>query len=320
MQGCLTWLAEFGCGPDGFVTYADESSQGLANQGWKDSEDGVRFRDGRLARPPLALCEVQGYAYEAALAGAELLDAFGLAAAARWREFAPRLAERFRQRFWVEDAEGPYPAIALEKDGTPVDSLSSNIGHLLGTGILNAGEADLVARRLNGADLNSGFGLRTLAASSSGFNPLSYHCGSVWAHDTAIAVMGLARTRSAVARQAAASLIEGVLSAAEAFDYRLPELYGGHERDGRRTPLPYPASCRPQAWAAASSVSILTALLGVQPDVPGGSISLAPLAAPTQLSRVTGLRVGGQRIAVDIDPEGSCRLTGAPSGVRVVGP
>ncbi len=194
MQRCLTWLTELGCQADGFVSYIDESGQGLANQGWKDSWDGVQFRDGRIARAPLALCEVQGYAYEAATAGAELLEAFGRPGADRWREFAAGLAERFRARFWVDDGEGAYPAIALDGDGTAVDSLSSNIGHLLGTGLLNGRESDLVARRLLGPDLNSGLGLRTLAASSGGFNPLSYHGGSVWAHDTAIAISGLART------------------------------------------------------------------------------------------------------------------------------
>ena len=304
MQRCLAWLAELGCGPGGFVSYVDESGQGLANQGWKDSWDAVQFRDGRLASAPLALCEVQGYAYEAAIAGAELLDAFALPAADRWREFAAGLAERFRACFWVEDSEGPYPAIALRGDGTPVDSLSSNIGHLLGTGIWDARESDLIARRLHGADLNSGFGLRTLAASSGGFNPVSYHCGSVWAHDTAISVAGLARTPGTAARQAAASLIEGLLSAAESFGYRVPELYGGHERGRRRAPLPYPASCHPQAWSAASSIGILAALLGIQPDVPGGSVRLSPLATPTGLRSVDGLVVGGSLIVVQIDQGG----------------
>jgi glycogen debranching enzyme len=150
MQRCLTWLTEFGCRAHGFVSYIDESGQGLANQGWKDSFDAVQFRDGRLARAPLALCEVQGYAYQAAIGGAELLEAFGQDGSDRWREFAAGLAERFRARFWVDDGEGAYPAIALQGDGSPVDSLSSNIGHLLGTGLLNGPESDLVARRLLG--------------------------------------------------------------------------------------------------------------------------------------------------------------------------
>ncbi len=318
MQRCLGWLAEAGCRPDGFVSYVDESGRGLANQGWKDSWDAVQFRDGRIARAPLALCEVQGYAYEAAIAGADLLEAFGRYGAERWREFAAALAERFRARFWVEDDEGHYPAIALEADGTPVDSLASNIGHLLGTGILSQPESDLVAQRLLGPDLNSGFGLRTLAASSRGFNPLSYHCGSVWAHDTAIAVAGLARTPGAAAREAALALIEGLLSAAEAFRYRLPELYGGHLRRSQFAPRPYPASCHPQAWAAASSVAITAALLGIQPDVPAGTVALAPLGAGAGLRSIGGLRVGDASVSVYPGKVGEERLVGCPPELRVV--
>ena len=265
MQRCLAWLAELGCGPSGFVSYIDESGEGLANQGWKDSWDAVQFRDGRPGRAPIALCEVQGYAYEAATDGADLLDAFGLKGADRWREFAAAMQERFRARFWVEDAEGPYPAMALDGDGAAVDSLTSNIGHLLATGILSADEAGMVARRLGGPDLNSGFGLRTLAASSSGFNPVSYHCGSVWPHDTAIAITGLARDSRPVAQDAAASLIDGLLSAAESFEYRLPELYAGHNRAEVAVPLAYPDACRPQAWAAAASIVVRAALFALHP-------------------------------------------------------
>jgi len=317
MQRCLTWMAELGCSRDGFVSYIDESGHGLANQGWKDSGDAVQFRDGHLGRAPLALCEVQGYAYEAAIDGADLLDAFGLEGGDRWRDFASDLAKRFHEQFWVDDADGPYPAMALEDGGAPVDSLSSNIGHLLGTGLLDAAEAELVARRLHGSDLNCGFGLRTLAASSRGFNPVSYHCGSVWAHDTAIAIAGLARTPGPAAAGAATSLIEGLLSAAEGFDYRLPELYAGYQRSTRRAPLPYPASCHPQAWAAASSVVILTALLGMRPDMPHRTVHLAPIATPVGLHRVVGLRLGGAPVSVEVGPDGHGTLTAAPPGLRV---
>ncbi len=319
MQRCLTWLSERGCRPGGFVSYIDESGQGLANQGWKDSWDAVQFRDGRIANAPLALCEVQGYAYEAAMGGAELLDAFGQDGADRWREFAAGLAERFRARFWVEDSQGAYPAIALEEDGAAVDSLTSNIGHLLGTGLLSEAESDLVARRLLGPELNSGFGLRTLATSSAGFNPLSYHCGSVWAHDTAIAIAGLARTPGSTARKALVALADGLLCAAEGFRYRLPELFGGHARGELTAPLPYPAACHPQAWAAASSIAVLAALLGIRPDVPGGTVALSPVATGMVPRRVSGLRIGGAEVGVYIGRDGDNRLTGAPTAMRVVG-
>ena len=269
LRGALGWLASALRDGGGFVRYMDESGQGLANQGWKDSADAIQFRDGRLARAPIALCEVQAYAYEAAVGGAELLEAFGLEGAEHWRQLAAELADRFRSHFWVADDEGPYPAVALEGDGTPVGALTSNIGHLLGTGLLGPDESTVVARRLGGPELNSGFGLRTLATSSRGYNPLSYHLGSVWPHDTAIAITGLARSGGEEAKNAASLLIEGLLSAAEAFDYRLPELYSGYDRTGRRRPLPYPASCHPQAWTAASSMAVLSAHLGLRPGAKG---------------------------------------------------
>jgi hypothetical protein len=316
MRRCLHWLADVARGADGFVRYLDESGQGLANQGWKDSPEAIQSRDGRLARPPIALCEVQGYAYEAAVGGADLLDAFGLDGGERWRELAAELADRFRRHFWVTDQEGPYPALALEDDGAPVDSLSSNIGHLLGTGLLGPEEGALVAQRLGGPELNSGFGLRTLAASSRGFNPFSYHRGSVWPHDTAIAIQGLARTPGEEARSSALALIEGLLSAAEAFDYRLPELYGGHEKLGRGRPLPYPAACHPQAWTAASSIAVLAAHLGINPDVRDRRALLAPLSPPRGLRNVDGFGTGGARLGVTTGRDGTTNVSGAPVGTE----
>ena len=316
MVGCLEWLAERGSDERGFLSYVDASGHGLANQGWKDSTDAVQYRDGRLAEAPVALCEVQGYAYEAAVGGAELLDAFGRPGAERWRAFAERLAERFRARFWVDDALGAYPAMALDGQGVPVDSLSSNIGHLLGTGILNTEEEELVARRLGGPDLGSGFGLRTLAKSSRGFNPVSYHCGSVWAHDTAIAVAGLARTGTPSALAAAASLVEGLLAAAESFGYRVPELYGGNDRCAFAGPVPYPASCHPQAWTAAASVAVLSSLLRLQPDVPRRRVRLAPITSATCLRSVDGLSVAGHKVKVEVAGD-QARLSGLPPGIEV---
>jgi glycogen debranching enzyme len=318
MRRCLDWLADTVESGGGFVRYIDESGQGLANQGWKDSSDAIQSRDGQLARPPIALCEVQGYAHEAAVAGAELLAAFALDGAERWRQLAGDLADRFRSHFWVADEEGPYPAIALQDDGTPVDSLSSNIGHLLGTGLLSPEESTLVARRLGGPELNSGFGLRTLATSSLGYNPFSYHRGSVWPHDTTIAIRGLARTGGEEARNSASLLIEGLLSAAEAFDYRLPELYSGCEKAGRRRPPPYPASCHPQAWTAASSIAVLAAQVGISPDVPNSRIVLAPLSMPTGLRSVHGFRTGAAKLGVQIGPDGTIRVSGAPAGTEVL--
>ena len=257
LEAALGWLRDHSDRDgDGFAEYLDESGHGLANQGWKDSVDAIRYPDGRIADGPVALCEVQGYAHEAALAGAELLDAFG-GDGAPWRAWAAALADRFRAAFWVRDAQGPFPALALDGAKRPVDTPTSNIGHLLGTGLLDAAETDAVGARLVSPELASGYGLRTMSATTSGYSPLSYHCGSVWPHDTAIAIRGLLRTGQ---HERAAVLAGQLLDAAAALGWQLPELFGGFGRDEVAAPVPYPTSCRPQAWSAAAAVVVAEAL------------------------------------------------------------
>ncbi|MFC7640633.1 glycogen debranching N-terminal domain-containing protein [Streptosporangium lutulentum] len=223
LEAALGWLGEHtDAGGGGFVKYLGTRAHGLANQGWKDSGDAVRFRDGHQAEPPIALVEVQGYAYQAARHGAALLEAFGRPGAARWRDRADTLAERFRARFWVDGPHGRFPALALDGNGRPVDALTSNIGHLLGTGLLSDEESAAVAELLVSPEMADGFGLRTMSSREGGFNPMSYHCGSIWAHDTAIVIAGLARAGFGAQ---AGTLAEGLLAAGETFDYRLPELF-----------------------------------------------------------------------------------------------
>lgn len=258
LEAALAWMRDFGDSDgDGLLEYVDETGRGLSNQGWKDSGDSVQWRTGDLAQGPIALCEVQAYAYEAAMRGAELLEAFDRPGADEWRTWAARLAERFRATFWIDDPAGAYPAIALDAQKRPVDTLTSNLGHLLGTGLLRDDEVALVAGRLVSPELDSGFGLRTMATSSAGYWPLSYHGGSVWTHDTAIAVTGLAREGR---RAEAGHLAEGLLRAAVAFDYRMPELHAGDAAADLSEPVPYPAACRPQAWSAAAAVAVWDAL------------------------------------------------------------
>ena len=305
LEAALGWLAEY-ADPDGdgFLEYRDESGRGLANQGWKDSGDAVRFHDGRLAAPPIALAEVQGYAYRAALDGAALLDSFGRPGGDRWRSWAAALATRFRAAFWV--SEGGYPALALDRDKRPVDSLTSNAGHLLGTGLLTTAEEASVAAALAGPAMSGGYGLRTMSSADRGFAPLSYHCGSIWAHDTAIVAAGLARGGFAAE---ALTLFDGLLTAAEAFGFRLPELYGGDARTELSRPVPYPAACHPQAWSSAAAILMLQAWLGLEPDVPNGVVRLSPLpGAPS----VTGLQIAGQPVSFD-----GQTLTGLPDGLRL---
>ncbi len=267
---------------DGLLEYVDASSgRGLSNHGWKDSRDAIRFADGRLAAPPIALCEVQGYAHEAAVHGADLLDHFGVPGGQRWREWAARLTETFRASFWVNG----YPALALDGAKRPVDSVTSNIGHLLGTGLLTPDEEALVADRLGEDDMASGFGLRTMSARDGGYNPLSYHCGSVWSHDTAIVVRGLFRAGHP---KTAASLTDGLLSAGAGFGWRLPELFSG---DAGQWPTPYPAACRPQAWSAAAAAALVEGLLGLEVDVPAGTVAVRP----------PGVRIGGSGPRLHVD-------------------
>jgi glycogen debranching enzyme len=288
LEAALAWMRDHGDNDgDGFLEYVDTTGQGLANQGWKDSGDSIQWRDGALAEGPIALCEVQGYAYEAAVGG----------------------AARFAQEFWVDDPDGAYPAVALDVNKRRVDSVTSNIGHLLGTGILDPDGARLVAERLAAAPLAGGYGLRTLSSDDAGFWPLSYHGGSVWAHDTAIAVTGLRREGFA---DEAARLGRGLVDAAEAFGYRMPELHAGDARTDAPTPLPYPAACRPQAWSATASVAVLGALLGLEVDA-SGELVADPVDGVSgwQGLTVEGLRARRRRLRVRVEPDGTAQVSPA---------
>ncbi|MGW0826590.1 amylo-alpha-1,6-glucosidase [Streptomyces sp. NPDC002845] len=315
LRAALDWLVGYGdADGDGLLEYIDSTGSGLANQGWKDSADAVRNRDGSLATPPIALCEVQAYAYEAALNGTALLDAFGRPGAQHYRDWAERLKAAFRQHFWVSDDQDPYPAIALDADKRPVDSVTSGMGHLLGTGLLDASESELVADRLLAADLSDTYGLRTYSSANDGYNPFGYHVGSVWPHDTAIAVQGLS---GAGFPDHAARLAERLLEAAPAVDFRLPELFAGTPRASARHPAPYPASCRPQAWSAAASVLVLQTVLGLRADAPGRTLTVSgTVPARFRSLEITELALAGQPLHVSVDHQGHVHTT-TTADVRV---
>ena len=258
LRGALGWIQR-AAGERGFLSYVDRTGRGLANQGWKDSGDSIQWRDGTLAAGPIALCEVQGYAYEAAIRAGGLLDRLQLDGSDALRVWAADLRSRFAERFWVTTPEGRYPAIALDRDGRPVDTLTSNIGHLLGTGILEPADEAGIADLLVGETMSSGFGVRTLSTDAGGYWPLGYHRGTVWPHDSAIIAHGMAR---AGLRTHARQIVDGLLAAADAFGFRMPELYGGDARGERARPAPYPAACRPQGWSAAAAVTCREILLG----------------------------------------------------------
>jgi glycogen debranching enzyme len=303
---------------DGLLRYYSRAG-GLVHQSWKDSADAVRDAFGRHIPPPLALCEVQGYAYQAATGLAGLLTTRGRReAAAALASWAESLRKRFSDAFWITAEDGPapsYAAIAVGHGLLPVSGPASNMGQLLGTGILDPEGCRDVAAWLAHQDLNSGWGLRSRSAAVPGFNPLSYHGGSVWTHDTAIAIQGLCAVGC---YDEAARLADGLLDAAVHFDYRMPELYGGDTRtEDSPAPLAYPAACRPQGWSAASGAALLGAMLGLSPDAPRRLLRVRPLP-PDLLGPLTveNLNLAGHQLSVRV-ARGSVEVRGLPGNWRV---
>lgn len=311
----LDWVLRYGDRDgDGFVEYQRATDQGLSNQGWKDSWDGVNFADGRIAQAPLALCEVQGYVYSAYLARSHFATEAGDTELAQvWAGRAADLKSAFNERFWLPDRG--YFAVALDGDKRPVDSCASNMGHCLWAGIVDEDKAARVAEHLMSPQMFTGWGVRTLAAGMGAYNPVSYHNGSVWPHDNALVAAGLMRYGFADAAQRVA---EGLLAAAAAFGGRLPELFCGFDRGDYPQPVPYPTSCSPQAWAAAAPVQLLRTLLRFEPWIPHGKLWLAP-ALPTRFGhlRVENVPLAGARIRVDVR-DGIADVAGLPAGVTVV--
>ncbi|MFD4504787.1 glycogen debranching N-terminal domain-containing protein [Streptomyces sp. NPDC058457] len=323
-ERAMEWVLETCAGDeDGFLRYYPRAG-GLRHQSWKDSEDAVRDATGRRIEPPLALCEVQGYAYQAATGLAELLSARGRHdSAVRLRTWADALRKSFADAFWLSARLGPAPryvAIAVGRGLEPVSGPASNMGQLLSTGILDADGCQDVAAWLASPELNSGWGLRSRSSALPGFNPLSYHNGSVWTHDTAIAIQGLS---AAGRHQEAYDLTTGLLDAASHFEYRMPELYGGDRRTrGAPVPLAYPAACRPQGWSAASGVALLGALLGLRPNATDRVLHVTPMAqersgAASLIRGVEGIRLAGRSITVRTDhPTDGISVEGLPEGWR----
>jgi glycogen debranching enzyme len=311
----LSWIEDYGdADGDGYVEYHRATDRGLANQGWKDSWDGIRYADGRIAEAPIALCEVQAYVYGAYLARAHFAFEVGdTALFDRYRKKATDLKAAFNRDFWLED-KGWF-AVGLNADKKPIDSLTSNIGHCLWTGIVEEEKAQSLARHLLSPDMYSGWGVRTLARSMGGYNPVSYHCGSVWPHDTAIVAAGLARYGF---EEGAQRLVMALIDAGVAQGGRLPELYSGIDRKELPLPVGYPTSCSPQAWAAASPLLCLRTLLRFDPWVPYGKTWLAPMVPPEIGSlRVEGIPLAGSRVDVEV-VDGSVTVEGLPEGIELI--
>jgi glycogen debranching enzyme len=291
----LEWIEKYGDRDgDGFVEYERRTDRGLDNQSWKDSWDSQRFHDGTLARPPIAPCEVQGYVYDAKRRIAELAREVwrDRELAARLDREAEELRRRFDEAFWI-DERGGYYALGLDADKERVDSLCSNIGHLLWSGIVPPHRVDAIVDKLMGDELWSGWGVRTMSTGDAGYNPLSYHNGTVWPHDNSIIAAGLAR----YARWPEAQrIIQRMLTAAQHFNYQLPEVFAGMRRSETPFPIAYPTAARPQAWAAGSPVLLLQALLGLQPDRRRHALeTVAPPELPSWAGtiRLSGIRAFG---------------------------
>ncbi|MFD7838091.1 glycogen debranching N-terminal domain-containing protein [Streptomyces sp. NPDC059761] len=298
-ERCLDWLRG-ALGPDGFLA---------------DPDPGPRR------------CETQAHAHRAALLGADLLAGCGRPGAEEWREWAAALRKRFRDGFWIDGPDGGRPAAALHPDGRPLPRLTGAAAHLLDTGLLGGGRlapglldrvrTEQLARLLGAPAMDSGWGLRSMASREPGHNPFGHRSGAVRAYESAVAVAGLAQ---AGFEKEAAGLLRGLLDAAESFGYRLPEMYAAEQRTAGSAPLPHPAACRPAAVAAAAGVHALTALAGLRPDAPAGTVAVVPLpGAPLGALRFCDLRVSGEPFAVRISRLGLGMVEEAADALQLGG-
>jgi len=308
----LEWIDAYGDQDgDGFVEYERMNDEGLVNQGWKDSWDGVNFADGSLAEAPIALCEVQGYVYSAYLARAMIARDTGHDnEAEHWIARAVALKAEFNDRFWLPDRG--YYAVALDRRKRPVDACASNMGQCLWSGIIDDDKASFVAERLLSPEMFTGWGVRTLASDMGAYNPAGYHNGSVWPHDSALIAAGLMRYGYV---EEAQRIAFGLLEAADYLGGRLPELFCGFDRGQYPEPVPYPTSCSPQAWAAATPFYLIRTLLRFDPCVPTGDVWLAP-ALPDHFGhlRVDNIPLAGSRLSIDVRKK-RVVVAGLPDGI-----
>ncbi|MGC4807108.1 glycogen debranching N-terminal domain-containing protein [Micromonospora sp. DT233] len=303
-RAALHWIDAYAdLGGNGYIWYERRNTDtGLENQCWKDSWDSISYRDGRLPGFPRATCEVQGYAYDAKVRAARLAREFwdDPAYADRLEREAAQLKERFNRDWWV--ADGGFYALALDPDGRQADVLSSNIGHLLWSGIVDDDRAERIAAHLVGPRLFSGWGVRTLAEGEVRYNPIGYHNGTVWPFDNSFIAWGLRRYGFA---EEAATIADGILAAASFFDGRLPEAFGGYARELTKFPVEYPTACSPQAWSTGTPMLLLRTMLGIEPHE--GHLSVDP-RLPVGMGRIEVLDIPGRWGRVDAFARGRLEL------------
>jgi glycogen debranching enzyme len=294
-RAALNWIDEYAdLMGNGYISYERRNKEtGLENQCWKDSWDSISYRDGRLPGFPRATCELQGYAYDAKMRGARLARKFwgDPEYADDLEREAADLKQRFNRDFWVEDGE--YFALALDAEGSQVDALSSNIGHLLWSGIVDDSKATAVAAHLLGSELFSGWGVRTLGEGEERFNPIGYHVGTVWPFDNSFIAWGLRRYGF---KEEAARVAAGILDAADFFQGRLPEAFGGYDRSLTKYPVQYPTACSPQAWSTGAPLLFLRTMLGLEPL--GDHLVVDPVL-PTGIGRIELLDIPGRWGRID---------------------
>lgn len=293
----LAWIDEYGdFDRDGFVEYLTRSKDGLRNQGWKDSGDSIVYPDGTQVEPPIALCEVQGYVYDAWQRAAPLYELWGEAERAEeLRQKAADLYQRFNERFWMEE-EGFY-CLGLDSHKQQIRSVTSNAGHLLWSGIVPPQRAKRLVERLFQPDLWCGWGVRTLSALNPAYNPISYQLGSVWPHDNSFIAAGLKRYGY---DREANRIAEATFAAATYFESgRMPELFAGIERGAESFPVPYPDANIPQAWAAGSIFFLIRTIVGLEADAPNRRLRVQP-ALPEWLPdlTLTNLEVGDAKVSL----------------------
>jgi glycogen debranching enzyme len=308
-RAALNWIDEYAdLQGNGYIAYQRRNEEtGLENQCWKDSWDSISYHDGRLPGFPRATCELQGYAYDAKVRGARLAREI-------WRDpeyadalerSAADLKRRFNRDFWVKD--GAYFALALESDGSKVDALASNNGHLLWSGIVDKSKAKSIVEHLMGPRLFCGWGVRTLAEGEGRYNPIGYHVGTVWPFDNSFIAWGLRRYGF---KTEAARIAAGILEAAEFFDGRLPEAFGGYERSLTKYPVQYPTACSPQAWSTGAPLLFLRTMLGLEPV---GDYLVVDPALPTTIGSMALLDIPGRWGRVDAFARGRVDVSKARS-------
>jgi glycogen debranching enzyme len=304
----------------GYLSYFRTSRRGLVNQGWKDSGDCIVNRKGELANGAIALCEVQAYVYAAKIRMAEIARMKKrIDLADKWLEDARALKVRFNHDFWIADQD--FCALALDGDGKPVDSITSNPGHCLDLGIFTPEKAYSVAERLRAPDMFNGWGIRTLSSLSPAYNPMGYHIGSVWPHDNSLIAKGL---RSLGLIDQALEVFQGLFDMTLQQPYqRPPELFCGYERNGDSDPVQYPVACSPQAWATGSIFQLLQTIVNLVPDAQNNCLRIIDPALPESINHLSvhNLRVGPTLLDLEFERSGSttaCRVAKKRGNLRVV--